>query len=164
MILHRNMEKVTVKDFRKYEKLECKKNKLKLGIDFFNNCNQLGVYPKFLIIKLPNVSNKDAVSIRKRLLRSAINKRNKELQHASKDLSLSEKFLSKQLSTIDFYILTKSITSHNKKLLLKSLYTQQKSYHHSQRIAAYLYSQLTKLLLTSRNMNYPRNNLFNPTR
>ena len=63
--------------------------------------------------------------LRKRLLRSAINKRNKELQHVSKDLSLSENFLSKQLSTIDFYILTKSITSHNKKSLLKSLYTQQ---------------------------------------
>ena len=38
----------------------------------------------------------------------------------------TENFLSKQLSTIDFYILTKSITSHNKKSLLKSLYTQQK--------------------------------------
>ena len=49
-----------------------------------------------------------------------------ELQHVSKDLSLSEDFLSRQLSTIDFYILTKSITLHNKKLLLKSLYTQQK--------------------------------------
>ena len=84
------------------------------------------MYPKFLIFNLPNVSNKDAVSVRKRILRSAINKRNKELQHVSKDLSLFENFLSKQLSTIDFYILTKSITSHNKKSLLKSLYTQQK--------------------------------------
>ena len=28
---------VTVKDFRKYEKLEYKKNKLKLDIDFLNN-------------------------------------------------------------------------------------------------------------------------------
>ena len=84
------------------------------------------MYPKFLIFKLPNVSNKDALSIRKRLLRSAINKRNKELQHLSKELSLSENFLSTQLSTIDFYILTKSITSHNKKSLQKSLYTQQK--------------------------------------
>ena len=84
------------------------------------------MYPKFLIFKLPNVSNKDAVSIRKRLLRSAINKCNKELQHVSKDVSLSENFLSKQLSTIDFYILTKSIISHNKKSLLKSLCTQQK--------------------------------------
>ena len=99
---------------------------MKLDIDFLNNCKQLGVYPKFLIFKLPNVSNKDTVPIRKRLLRSAINKRNKELEHVSKDLSLSENLLSKRLSTIDFYILTKSITSHNKKSLLKSLYTQQK--------------------------------------
>ena len=117
---------ITVQDFRKYEKLQYKKNKLKLDIDFLNNYKQLSVYPKFLIFKLRNVSNKDAVLIRKRLLRSAINKRNKEFQHVSKDLSPSENFLSKQLSTIDFYILTKSITSHNKKSLLKSLYTQQK--------------------------------------
>ena len=93
---------VTVKDFRIYEKLEYKKNKLKLDIDFLSNCKQLGVYPKFLIFKPPNVSNKDAISIRKRLLRSTINKHRKELQHLSKDLSLSENFLSKELSTMDF--------------------------------------------------------------
>ena len=29
---------VTVKDFRKYEKQEYKKNKLKLDIDFLNSC------------------------------------------------------------------------------------------------------------------------------
>ena len=110
----------------KYEKLEYKKNKLKLDIYFLNNCKQLGEYPKFLIFKLRNVSNKEALSICKRLLRSAINKRNKELQHLPKELSLSEKFLSTQLSTTDFYILTKSITSYNKKSLQKSLYTQQK--------------------------------------
>ena len=75
---------VTVKDFCKYEKLQYKKKKIKLDMDFINNCKQLGVYPKFLIFKLPNVSNKDTLSIRKRLLRSAINKRNKELQHLSK--------------------------------------------------------------------------------
>ena len=143
---------ITVKHFRKYEKLQYKNNKLKLDIDFLNNCKQLGVYPEFLIFKLPNVSNKDAVSIRKRLLRSTINKRNKELQHVSKDLSVSENFLSEQLSTIDFYILTKSITSHNKKSL------NRKNYHHLRRIAAYLYSQLMKLLLTSCNMNYHRKN------
>ena len=110
---------VTVKDFRKYEKLEYKKNKLKLDIYFLNNCKQLGVYPKFFLFKLPNVSSKDALSIRKRLLRSAINKHNKELQHLSKELSLSENLLSTQLSTIDFYILAKSITSYNKNSLQK---------------------------------------------
>ena len=122
----RKYENATVKDFRIYEKLEYKKNKLKLDIDFLNNCKQLGVYPNVLVFKLPNVSNKDALLIRKRLLRSAINKLNKELQHLSKELSLSVNVLSTQRSTIDFYILTKSITSHNKKSLQKSLYTQQK--------------------------------------
>ena len=104
---------VTVKDFRKYEKLD----KLKLDINFLNNYKQLGVYPKFLIFKLPNVSNKGALSVRKRALRNAINKRNKELLHLSKELTLSVNVLSTQLSTIDFYILTKSITSYNKKSL-----------------------------------------------
>ena len=96
---------VTVKDFHKYEKLEYKKKKLKLDINFLNNCKQLCVYPKFLIFKLPNVSNKDVLSIRKRLLRSAINKRNKKLQHLSKELTLTENFSSTQLSTTDFNIL-----------------------------------------------------------
>ena len=119
---------VTVKDFRKYQKLEHKKNKLKLDSDFLNNWKQLGVYPKFLIFNLPMFINlyKDALSICKRLLRSPISQHNQELQHLSKKLSLSENLLSKQLFTIDFYILTKSITSHNKKSLQKSLYTQQK--------------------------------------
>ena len=53
-------ENVTVKDFPKYENLAYKKNKLKLDIDFFNNCKQLDLYPKFLIFKLPNISNKNA--------------------------------------------------------------------------------------------------------
>ena len=48
----------------------------------------------------------------------------------SKELSLSENFLSTQLSTIDFYILTKSITSYTKKSLQKLLYTPKKSYLH----------------------------------
>ena len=84
------------------------------------------MYPKFLIFKLLNISNKDDLSICKRLLRSAINKRNKELQRLSKELSISENFLSTQLSTIDFYILRESLTRYNKKSLQKSLYTQLK--------------------------------------
>ena len=51
------------------------------------NCKQLGVYPKLLIFKLPNVSNKDVLSISKRILRSAINRLNKELENVSKELS-----------------------------------------------------------------------------
>ena len=103
--LPRKHGNATVKDFCKYEKLEYRKNKLKLDIDFLDNRKQPGVYLKFLNFKRPNVSNKDASSTRKRLLRSAINNRNKELQHVLKELSISKNFISKQLSTIDFYIL-----------------------------------------------------------
>ena len=70
---------VTVKDLRKYEQLEYKKNKLKLDIKFLNNCKQFRVYLEFLIFKLSNVPNKYAFTICKRLLRNAISKRNKEL-------------------------------------------------------------------------------------
>ena len=84
------------------------------------------MYLKFLIFKLLNVSNKDTLSICERLLLCAINKYNKELLHFLEKLSLSENFLSKQTSTIYFYMLTKCITSHNKKSVQKSLYFQQK--------------------------------------
>ena len=117
---------VTVNDLRKYEKLECKKNKLKLDIDFLNNCKQFGVYSKFLIFKLPNVSSKGASSICKRLLRSTVYNRNKELQDVLKELGISKNFISKQHSTIDFYIFKNFLTSHNKKSLQKLLYTQHK--------------------------------------
>ena len=91
---------------------------------YVKNYTQLGVCPKFLIHKIENVSNKDALLTRKRLLGSAINKDNKELEHISKEFSPSRNFLSTQLSIIDFYILTKSLTSYKKKSLQKSLYTQ----------------------------------------
>ena len=81
---------------------------------------------KFLFFKLPNFLNEGASSIRKKLFRGTINKRDEELQHVLKDLSIFEKILSKNFSTIDFYIIKKSIISHSNKSLQKSLYTQQK--------------------------------------
>ena len=116
----------TAENFQTYEKLEYKKNKLKLVFDFLKYCKQLAVSQKFLIFKLPNFSNKYALSICKILLRSAINNRNRKLQHFWKELALSENVLSKQISTIDFYSLTKSTSSPNKKLLQKLLYTEKR--------------------------------------
>ena len=84
------------------------------------------MYPKFLIFKLPNFSIKDASSFCKSLFRTPINKRHKELQYNSKQLSISEKFISKQFSTSDLKMLEKSLISYKIKSLQKSLYTQQK--------------------------------------
>ena len=92
--ISRKYGNVTVKDFPKYEKLECEKKKLKLDINFLNNCKQLGAYLKFLTFKLPNVSNKPALSICKRLLRRAINKRNKKtLKYFKRTQSIRKRFI-----------------------------------------------------------------------
>ena len=80
--------------------------------------------PKFF--KVPNVSNNDASSVHKRLLRSAINNRKKELLYVLKELNIFKNFISKEFSALDLYILKKSVTLHNKKSLQKSLYTQCK--------------------------------------
>ena len=118
--------KLTVKDFRKYDKLKYNQNKLKLGINFLSHCKQLGLYPKLRICKLRSVSNKNASSILKTLLPSAINKCNNKFQHFLRELSQTETFLSKRLSAIDFYILNRYKTSRNKKSLQKLLNTEQK--------------------------------------
>ena len=60
-----NYGNVAVKDFQKNEKLECKKNKLNSDINFLNNWKQIGIYPKLLIFKLPNISIKHTFSINK---------------------------------------------------------------------------------------------------
>ena len=70
--------------------------------------------------------SKDALLIRKILLHSGINKRDKELQYFQKNAVYPKTLLFKELCTIDFYILKKSETLHDKKSLRKSLYTQQK--------------------------------------
>lgn len=66
---------------RKYEKVKLKQDKLKMGIDFLHNCEQLGLYPKFPIFELSNTLNHDATLIPKRLLCNAINKCKNEFQH-----------------------------------------------------------------------------------
>ena len=57
------------------------------------------------------------------------------------------------------YILTKSITSHNKKSLLKSLYTQQKQLSSLTRDCRLPLFTANETLLTSHDLNYPRKNL-----
>ena len=90
MIWHENMEMVQLKISESMKNESTSRNKPKLNINFFSNCKQLGVYPKFVTLKLSNLSNKDALSINERLLPSAINKPNKE--HVSKELSQAKAF------------------------------------------------------------------------
>ena len=91
------------------------------------------------------------------------------LQHVLKELSISEKF--KQLSTIEFYVLKKSIKSHNKKFLKKSLYTQHRKLSSLTRgcnlpiFAAHeTVNKLMQYKLSQEEIDLLKAGLFNPTR
>ena len=88
-----------IKIFKNKEKLKHKKNKLTLDINFLNRSNNL-------------VCIRNSLSLIRRMFQP-------KMLNVSKELSLSELFLSTQLSTVAFYILKKYTTSHNKKLLKK---------------------------------------------
>ena len=75
-----------IEQLRKYEKLKIKIRKAELDATFLRNSQIFNVTPKFLTINLPNVSSYDLQFIKKRYLRSAIN-RNKELRSLNRDLS-----------------------------------------------------------------------------
>ena len=69
-----------IEQLRKYEKLKIKMRKAELEVTFLTNYQTYNVTPKLLTIDLPNVSSYDLYFIKKRLLRSAVNTRNKELR------------------------------------------------------------------------------------
>ena len=73
-------KKDNLKKLRKYEKLKIKISKMEIDLTFLTNCQELNVYPKYLIFNLTNVNSYNAKFIRKPLLRSAIKLTKEELE------------------------------------------------------------------------------------
>ena len=103
---------------RKYKKLEIKVRRVELNVVFLKNCQTINILSKFLITNVPNVGSKDLQLIKKRLLRSAFNKRNKELTSLMRDLRNYEQEIGRVLSSTDNFILgnvvKKSVDRMNK--------------------------------------------------
>ena len=116
------------------------------------------MYPKFLIFTLPNVSNKDSLSIRKRLSFAAPSIKTIKNFNTSQKNCQSETFLSKQISATDFYILNRCITSHNKKLLQKLLNTQHKNLSSLSRNCSLHTFASNETIANLTQINYPRKN------
>ena len=94
---------LNVEQLRKYEKTKNKIKKAELDLTFLMN-SQTNVVSKFLSFNLPNVNQYDKKLIRKRLLRSAISKRRKELRPLKRNLSNYEKQIQNTLpSMINLY-------------------------------------------------------------
>ena len=72
------------------ERLSIKTRKAELDIKFLRNCKIFNTIPKFLSLNLPYTNEVDSKSFCKKLLRSALNKRQdelKKLQRPCKDLT-----------------------------------------------------------------------------
>ena len=123
LLLHRNFgnivydivqkyENVEVFQLRKLERLSIKTRKAELDIKFLRNCKIFNVIPKFLSFNLPYTNEVDSKFIRKRLLRSALNKLQDELKKLQIDHVKLLQTLTMKLSSVDLYILKKCIR-HN---------------------------------------------------
>ena len=93
--------------FRKVEKLSKKVKKAELDINFLTSCQRFNVFLKFVCFPLPNLNKHDVFAIRKRLLKSALNKRSKEKRKLKYEKDKIENKIKKVLSGIEFYFSTK---------------------------------------------------------
>ena len=123
---HKYQGKLSLSDFRTYEKLSLKKRKADLDVAFLKDCQTLGVFPKFVCFLLTNVNIKDTVAIRKRLLRSAIIKRSREQRQLNNNLAIKEHELKDNLSPFDWMILVKALKKNVDKRMKKTVETQSK--------------------------------------
>ena len=74
-----------MKQLRKWKKLQIKVKKVELDLTFLKKC-QAYVYLKFFAFNIPHSNRTDDEAIRKRLLKSVINRRSKEHLKFTKDL------------------------------------------------------------------------------
>ena len=65
--------------------------KAELDLNFLSKCRLFNVKPEFLVLNLPYSNDEDTRFIRKRLLRSTIEKRKDERHKLEKELKQEEK-------------------------------------------------------------------------
>ena len=93
-----------ISQLRKLEKLSLKVNKANLDINFLLNCRKLSVIPKFLFFNLPYTNNNDAKDFHKRLLRSALWKRNYKKLKLDKELNNLKSEIRNTINGIKWYL------------------------------------------------------------
>ena len=106
--------RISIQELRKLEKLYVKVKKAELDIQFLKNCQYLKVTPKFLSFNVPHASSHDTKAVRKRLLRGALRKRNCEVRKLQKELDVSMKNTRGVVSSMEWFILIRSLDRNAK--------------------------------------------------
>ena len=106
--------RISIQELRKLEKLYVKVKKAELDIQLLKNCQYLKVTPKFLSFNVPHASSHDTKAVRKRLLRGALRKRNCEVRKLQKELDVSMKNTRGVVSSMEWFILIRSLDRNAK--------------------------------------------------
>ena len=128
-VVHNSNGQLDLCDLRKLEKLRIKLRKAELDLNFLKNCQTLGVTPKFLAYNLPHTSRLDGHVIRKRLLRSAIHKRNGELSKFRKELNTVDTKIRSIVSSLEYYTVSRAIAVNVAKQSASVIKTHEKKLH-----------------------------------
>ena len=108
-------DELDISDLRKFEKLSLKCRKAELDVLFLKNCKLFGVFPKFVVFPIPTQHRQDAPTIRKRLLKSATQRRISERSQLEKERDNVSKFLKTTISILDYFILQKALSKNIEK-------------------------------------------------
>ena len=66
---------INLSDLRKLEKLDIKRNKSQLDINFLINCKTFFVFPKFICVSIWSINEYDTLCLKIKLRNNAIHKR-----------------------------------------------------------------------------------------
>ena len=117
---------LSASDIRHLEKCYKKRNKALLDINFLKNCKTLNVFPKFIQFDIPLANRSDIRSIKKRLLKNALQRRCREEKNLHVDLEKKIQFIRSRCDGITWFLLYKSIQRNVKKEESNILKSHQK--------------------------------------
>lgn len=119
----------TLQTIRKFEKVNFKRRKLELDLDFVNKCYEQRLTPTFIRFRMPNQNLRNSRAYRKcqlDLLRQEIHDKEAKLRQLSRQEENLKRQIRLQVSMIDFAHISSFLLSHNDKLLNKVLLTHEK--------------------------------------
>ena len=112
-------------DIRSLEKCYQKREKAGLDITFLRNCRTFNIFPKFIHVDIPFSNRYDVTYIKKRLLKNALHKRDKEKKKLDTELTKKIQYIRSICDGITWFVIYKLIQRNVKKAEKKIVETQR---------------------------------------
>ena len=128
IITHR-YEHAVLSLVRKYERNDFKSRKIKLDLEFLDNCIKNSLIPKFVTFKVANHSLKNSKTYKEcqmKLLRQEMQHKRKQLNILNKKTKVFNTEIRSKIGWIDFAHISGFFTSHNDKILNRVRLTHEK--------------------------------------